>query len=400
MPQVTVSFSLKFQGKNGDENFDFRFMGKTWHFRNIGTAPRSLTFYKTGDLDDMQLWFHNSGSGTHRRCQRGDNRRCRTRRRWGRRRRRCTGGPWTNCTNHPWQRTLIIHHFKVNQTDCKNMLARRVTTCDPRSGNVTKKYNVPNGLVTHSGHYTVSAQELEQYASIPMVPASDYHKAEQGRHVAVQSRDKTQGMYSNLLEDHSELETKYNELLSRFGVNEDMLSDLNKKQKIAVQRGVALAIANGTKDEQITQLQGIQAETQLALNAALQKIINEKSKIYQDIEKENTNLIKENKDRSQTNTTFQQKTLYQSESAKKFIRYNDFMFYVYYVLLAGTILIIFYTDGKNTKQFYQNIHYTIAFIILLLLYPIYIFDLELYLLKLFNYIMSFLTSKLYNDQVY
>lgn len=400
MPNARVSFELSYQGKNGDENFDFRFMGKTWHLRNIGTSTRTINYSVNGTLDDMQLWFHNSGSGTHRRCKNYDNRRCRTRRRWGRRRRRCTGGPFQRCSNHPWERALIIKHFKVNGEDLKSFLARRVTSCDPRSGNVTKKYKVPNGVVGHSGQYTISESEIEPYAAIELVKKSLYDTSEAGRATAVTSEQRTQNRYNDLLGNHGDLQSKYNDLLARYGLAEDDLDNLSKSQKIAVQRGVTLAIANGTKDEQITQLQGLNAEQQLGLNAALQEIIQIRAQEYQDIEKENTNLIKENNDREHTNSTFQQKTVYQGEAAKNFAKYNQYMFYVYYVLLAGVILIIFYTDGKNSKQFYQNIYYTLAFIIFLFLYPIYIFDFETYALKLFNYMLAIFTSKLYNDQVY
>lgn len=396
MPNVTVSFELKYQGKKGDENFDFKFMGKTWHFRNIGTSARTLNYRVQGELDDMQLLFHNSGSGSDKRCQRGDNRRCR--RRWFRR--TCTGGPWTNCTNHPWSRAVIVHHFKVNSSDCKNMLARRVTSCDPRSGNVTKKYPVQNGTLGHSGEYTITSSELEQYAAVEVVPKSDYDKEALGHQTELVKNNTLTGRYQRIQGDHGTLQLDHDDLTNRYRIAGDNLSELNSENAIIRQRNENMTYTNAELEQQIEVLQGQNAELNNNLNTSQHTLLQNQADMYQDIEKENTNLIKENKDRSQTNSTFQQKTVYQNEASKSFVKFNQYMFYVYYVLLAGLIVIIFIKDTKNSEQFYENIYYTLAFIIFLLLYPIYIFDIEIYAIKMFNYMIAIFTSKLYNDQVY
>ena len=400
MPRVTVSFELKYQGKKGDENFDFKFMGKTWHFRNIGTSARTLNFRVQGELDDAQIWFHNSGSGVHRRCQRGDNRRCRTRRRWGRRRRRCTGGPWTTCTASNWSRGIQIHHFKINNNDRKVDFARRVTSCDPRSGNVTKKYKVNNGVFNHSGHYTISSSELEPYASIPMIEKEIYDDEVMEHSATISKADSINKKFNRLTGKHGQLQADYDELMAKYGLTGESLAETKKQNTTLQSRTMSMQVSTGDLQDQIDALQGQNANLQANLNSTQQKLLQNEADMYQDIEKENTNLIKENKDRSQTNSTFQQKTVYQNEAAKGFDKFNQYMFYVYYVLLAGLIVIIFIKDGKNSKQFYENIYYTLAFIIFLFLYPIYIFDIEIYALKFFNYIIAIFTSKLYNDQVY
>lgn len=400
MPRVTVSFELKYQGKKGDENFDFKFMGKTWHFRNIGTSARTLNFRIQGELDDAQLWFHNSGSGVHRRCQRGDNRTCRTRRRWGRRRRRCSGGPWTRCTASNWSRGIQIHHFKVNNNDRKVDWARRVTSCDPRSGNVTQKYKVKNGALAHSGHYTISSSELEPYANIPMIEKEVYDEEVIEHSATISKADTISKKFNTLTGKHGALQADYDDLMNRFGLTGASLEKMTQENGVLAERTQAYNTTGQTLAEQVRILSSHNADHLSNLSTAEQKLLQNEANMYQDIEKENTNLIKENKDRAQTNSTFQQKTVYQNEAAKGFIKFNQYMFYVYYVLLAALIVIIFIKDGKNSKQFYENIYFTLAFIIFLFIYPIYIFDIEIYAIKLFNYIIAIFTSKLYNDQVY
>ena len=273
MPKVTVSFELRYQGKKGDESFDFRFMNKTWHFRNIGTQARSLNFRAQGNLDDAQIWFHNSGSGVHRRCQRGDNRRCRTRRRWGRRRRRCSGGPWTRCTASNWTRGIQIHHFKVNNTDTKQFFARRVTSCDPRSGNVTKKHRVRGGAFVHSGHYTISSSELEPYASIPMVEASLYEDEVTAHTATISAADSVKSKFGRLTKKHGKLQSDYDELLAKSGLQGESIQNLQTQNRVLDRRAVAANVTGQTLDEQVRILSAHNADHLSNLTTAEQTLL-------------------------------------------------------------------------------------------------------------------------------
>lgn len=396
---ATVQFQIQYHGTKGDENFDLYLFGQKFTFRNIGTSQQNLVRRITGPIGDLKIVFHNAGTGSDKKCWNEDHRRCRRRRRWGRRRTSCSGNSRVNkCSGGAWQRNVIIKKLTLNGSDIKDFFERSVTSCDPRSGNITKKFKVNGGVLDTTGNYLISKADINANAIGEFVGKPIYDQAVDELETSVQASKSTASKLSGLQVKHGSLTSDYNDLLSKMGLAGDALKK-GQKQLSNVNSKFASSMANAaSSEEQVKILQAAVSANEnqtAATDVELQEMVKNR---YQDIEKENTNLDKENKDRSHTNDTFKKKTYYQLENAAKFDDYNNIMIYIYLFLVFSVICMFLFKDSNDWEKFKKNIWYSLGFFIIIILYPFYIYDFELKILSFINYIYSMFSSRVYNGQ--
>lgn len=398
---VTVQFQIQYHGTKGDENFDLYLFGKKFTFRNIGTAQQTLVRRVTGRMSDLRVVFHNAGTGNDQRCWYENHQRCRRRRRWGRRRTRCSGNPRVHkCRGGAWSRNVVIKSIKLNGSDIKEFLHRSVTSCDPRSGNVTKKYPIQNGILNTTGNYYITKDDINANAIGSFVQKPIYDKAVGQLDTSNKALQSTSRRYSRLRGEHGTLTGKYNDLLNRLGLAGNTLKKQKNQIKNLGDKTTSLAASAATAEEQVKILQGhlITSEQTRAQSAI--ELDSELSKKYQDIEKENTNLDKENKDRSHTNDTFKKKTYYQQENSENFNNYNKIMLYIYLFLVFSVVIIFLFKDSKDWEKFKKNIWFSLLFFIIIIIYPFYIYPFQLRVLSFINYISAIFSSRVYYGEAY
>lgn len=398
---VTVQFQIQYHGTKGDENFDLYLFGKKFTFRNIGTSQQNLVRRITGPMSELKIVFHNAGSGSNRRCWTENHRRCRTRRRWGRRRTSCSGNANVRkCSGGNWQRNVVIKSLKLNGSDIKEFMHRSVTSCDPRSGNVTRKFPIRGGVLNTSGAFKITKSDINANAIGSFVQKPIYDKAVSDLSTANIASQSCSAKYSNLNTKHGKLTSDYNDLIKRLGLSGNTIKK-QKGQIANLNSKITSSLANAaTAEEQVKILQTavVDSEAQRATtDVDYETTVKNR---YQDIEKENTNLEKENKDRSQTNDTFKKKTYYQQENASKYDDYNYIMFYIYLFLVFGVICMFLFKDSKDWDKFRKNIWYSVGFFIIIILFPFYIYDFELRVLSIINYIYSVFSSRVYNGEAF
>jgi hypothetical protein len=398
---TTVQFQIQYHGTKGDENFDLYLFGKKFTFRNIGTSQQTLVRRITGPMSDLRIIFFNAGTGNSQKCWNEDHRRCRRRRRWGKRRTRCTGSSAVQkCSGGAWSRNVIIKSIKLNGSDIKDFMHRSVTSCDPRSGNVTKKFPIENGILNTTGDYYISTDDITANAIGSFVQKPEYDKVVGELDTSDKALQSTSKTLSTLRNKHGDLTSKYNDLLNRLGLagstvqkQKGQISTLGKKVN-------ALSATGSTAEEQVKILQGHLLTSEQTRAESGIKLENELTKKYQNIEKENTNLDKENKDRSHTNDTFLKKTYYQQENAQKFNNYNNIMFYIYLFLVFSVIVLFLFKDSKDWEKFKKNIIFTLLFFFIIIIFPFYIYPFQLKIIAFIQYIYSLFSTRVYAGEAY
>ena len=397
--EATVQFQILYYGTKGDESFDLHLFGKKMEFRNIGTSQNNLVRRITGPVENLKLKLYLDGGRHDYKCWTvPDSRRCSTGRRWGKRWRRCGGrAAYKQCSGEDWTRSVVIKKLLINGTDMKEFFYRSVTSCDPKSGNVTKIFPITRGIIDIAGNYTIAKSDIYDSATGSFVPKPEYD-------VVVNELDTTQTAhkssiknFSSLTGKHGVLTNKYNALLARFGITGDTLKKQDGVIKKTEKKVVSANKLASTIEQQALDLQTQLNEAENIADDAAVDYGNEQARRFSNTEQENANIHKENKDRSQTNDTFKKKTYYQQENITKFTDYNYIMFYFYMFLVFSTIVMCLFKDSNDFDKLKKNIWYSIAFFLLIFLFPFYIYKFEIKVLQIINYIYALFTASVYNE---
>ena len=396
---TTIQFQIQYYGTKGDESFDIDLFGKKMNFKDIGTAQSNLVRRITGPVDKLKLTFTTAGGRSDYKCWTvPDSRRCSTGRRWGKRWRRCGGrAAYKQCSGEDWTRSVVIKKLLINGTDVKKFLYRAVTSCNPTSGNVTKRYEVSGGKLNVAGEYFINKSDISKIAAGEFVPKPDYDKVANELDKSQIAYKSSENDLSNLTPKHGVLTNKYYALLKRFGTTGNTL----KTQHIKIQKKQILVDA-ATSSASTKEGQALDFQRQLNVvenNAddAIVANVNSHARRFANTEQENANIHKENRDRSQTNDTFKKKTYFQQETTSKFNYYNYIMFYIYMFLVCSTIVMFLVKDSNDFDKFQKNIWYSITFFLLIFLFPFYIYKLEIKIINIFKYLYAVFTTSVYNE---
>ena len=400
MSDTSVQLQIQYYGTKGDESFDILLFGKKIEFANIGTSQRNYTKRITGPIGPLVLKLHNAGKDDDYKCWTvADSRQCRSIRRfWGKTLRRCSGrAPYKKCSGETWTRSVVIKKLKINGVDATKLLYRAVTSCDPKSGTVTKRYNLVGGKLDVAGEYFINKSDISKIAAGEFVPKPDYDKVVSELDTSQTAYKSSENNLSHLTGKHGVLTNKYNTLLGRYGYSGNVLKkQYDKIQKTQVLVDEATSSAS-TKEAQVVDFQQQANAQELASMTAESNHINEQARRFANTEQENENIHKENKDRSMTNDTFKKKTYFQQETTTKFNYYNYIMFYIYMFLVCSTIVIFLVKDSNDFDNFKKDIWYSIVFFLLILLFPFYIYKLEIKIINIFKYLYAVFTTSVYNE---
>jgi hypothetical protein len=397
MTEQFIQFRVK--GQKGDENIEVDIGGQLFKFNNIGTSFSNNNIRVPLDPSNpgnVTIKFNNGGSGNYEKIVPATYRRCK--RRWGKK--RCTGvDNKSYIKKTPWSRMVYVEKFEIKGFDIKNDLVRTVSNCHPEHGKLVQKFNIENGLLEESGDYVIDSSVIKSVLGGDYVERSAYD---------------TEVNRASILEDKNSLCRSSVDILRKTAAeNAITIDDL---KALVQERGMSIDTLNNKNlnlGKQVAATASAYNETNGHLKIANNQLFESRGNLYRadlqnlqkdaeqyiDVVKENKNLKKENRDRSQTNNTFKQKTLYQQKAEQKFDFYNWIMFYVYYILALLTCVIIYLSDYKRS-DFNKKIYTILAFMFGILIYPIVIYDIEIFLLKIFNFIYSMINSKVYNDDIY
>ena len=399
-PGTTIQFQIQYYGTKGDESFDIDLFGKKMNFKDIGTAQSNLVRRITGPVDRLKLTFTTAGGRSDYKCWTvPDSRYCRSSRRWwGKTRRRCGGrAPYKKCSGENWTRSVVIKKLLINGVDVKNLLYRAVTSCNPTSGNVTKQYENLGGKINVAGEYFINKSDISKIATGEFVPKPDYDKVASELDTSQLAYKSSASNLSILRDKHGDLTNKYNALLGRYGTSGNILKTQHnkiKKKQILVDAATSSAL---TKEGKAIDFQEqLYGQEKILFDAAINHG-NEQARRFANTEVENTNIHKENKDRSLTNDTFKKKTYYEQETTTKFNYYNYIMFYIYMFLVCSTIVIFLVKDSNDFDKFQKNIWYSITFFLLIFLFPFYIYKFEIKIINIFKYLYAVFTTSVYNE---
>jgi hypothetical protein len=397
MTEQFIQFRVK--GQKGDENIEVVIGDKLFKFDTIGTSFSNNNMrvrLDSSNPGNVTVRFNNGGSGNHEKIVPAKHRRCT--RRWGKK--RCSGvDKKSYIQKTPWTRMVYIEKFEIKGFDIKNDLVRTVSNCHPEQGNLVQKFNIENGLLEESGDYVIDSSIIKNVLGGQYVERTAYD-TEVNRSSIIEEQNNlcnsSVGILRKIAAENAITIDELKKLLEERGLNIDQLTDTSTNLGSQVN---ALSSANSyTNDQLIIANSQVQEAQQNLFNTELQNLQKDAEQFI-DIVKENTNLKKENRDRSQTNNTFKQKTLYQQKAEEKFDFYNWIMFYFYYILALLACVIIYLSDYKRS-DFNKKIYTILAFMFGILIYPIVIYDIEIFLLKIFNFIYSMINSKVYNDDIY
>ena len=395
MSDTSVQFQIQYYGTKGDESFDIYLFGKKIEFANIGTSQSNFTKRVTGPIGPLILKLHNAGKQDDTKCWTvADSRRCRSRRRiWGKTRRTCTGrAPYKKCTGGKFTRSVVIKKLTLNGSDIKDYFVRTADSCDPDSGGVTKRDLVTGGILDVTGNYVIKKEDIFDNALGSFVPKPEFVEVTNDLGTSQSAHNASSKNLSSLQQKHGVLTNRYNELLNRAGlIDNGVRSQKNIMANQQTKYNSANALASST-DGQIKLIQGAIYNTRTLRNSANQNYTIEQARRFTDTEQENTNINKENKDRTQINDTFKKKTYYQQETTTMFNNYNYIMFYIYMFLVFSTIVMFLFKDSKDFDNFKKNIWYSVAFFLLIFVFPFYIYKFEMKLFNILKYIYTFFPS--------
>ena len=401
MSDTSVQLQIQYYGTKGDESFDIYLFGKKIEFTNIGTSQNSLTKRITGPIGPLILKLHNAGKRNDVKCRIVNQQRCHTGRRWGKRYRRCRGNPNAKiCTGEDWTRSVVIKKLTLNGSDIKDYFVRTADSCDPDSGGVTKRELVTGGILDVTGNYVIKQADIFNNAIGSFVPKPAFVEVTNDLGTSQSAHNASSKNLSSLQQKHGVLTNRYNELLNRAGlIDNGVKSQKNIMANQQTKYNSANALASST-DGQIKILKGAIYNTRALRNSANQNYTIEQARRFTDTEQENTNINKENKDRTQINDTLKKKTYYEQETTTMFNNYNYIMFYIYMFLVFSTIVMFLFKDSKDFDKFQKNIWYSVAFFLLIFLFPFYIYKFEIKLFNILNYIYTFFPSFGFNGDLY
>jgi hypothetical protein len=402
---TSVQFQIQYYGTKGDESFDIYLFGKKIEFKDIGTSQSNFTKRVTGPIGPLILQLHNAGKRDDLKCRTTpDTRWCRSSRRgWGKTRRRCGGrAPYKICTGEDWTRSVVIKKLTLNGSDIKDYFVRTADSCNPDSGGVTKRESITGGIIDVAGKYVIKQTDIFNNALGSFVPKPEFDEVTNDLGTSQSAYNASNKALTKLKGNHGVLTYKYNELLNRTGLIDNGVKSqkntmINQQNKLKS----ANALASST-DGQIKILKGAIYNTREVTNAANKNYTSEQKRRFENTEKENTNINKENKDRTQINDTFKKKTYYEQETTTIFNNYNYIMFYIYMFLVFSTIVMFLFKDSKDFDKFQNNIWYSVAFFLLIFLFPFYIYKFEIKLFNILNYIYKspFFPSFGFNGDLY
>ena len=393
-----TNLKIKYYGKTGKENFSVSLMGKRYNFKNVGTnATSHQAIIGSDKATDMVINFGNAGTTKIQKFKEKKERVCRRTRRWGKRRRRCSD----KITKIPYmekvEKRVIIKKIEINGFDITSYLIYSSTSCDPSSGNVTKTENIDNGILVRGGEYRIPKSMLQQ-AIGKFVPKPIHDdliaecKPKDKQILEQQSQiNKIEDKYGVKSAEYDTLLAKFNKLTGFQDEKDKKISNASKKINIMNNEASDLEGQLKWAEDNINSL-----NQQNAMN--YQKYNKSEGKYYQDVEKENYGLTKENTNRENANTTFKQKVFYKKETKKNIDIYNRFALYVYYFFVFAFLCISFYVDSKSGTLM-ENLYGKIFFIIIALIYPFVILTITKYVMNFFYYFYSILNGVTY-EKIY
>jgi hypothetical protein len=395
MSDTSVQLQIQYYGTKGDESFDILLFGKKIEFANIGTSQSNYNKRITGPIGPLILKLHNAGKRDDLKCRTTpDTRRCRSQRRfWGKTIRRCSGRtPYKICTGGDWTRSLVIKKLTLNGTDVKHYFVRTDSSCDPDSGDVTKRESVTDGILDVTGDYVIKKADIYNNAVGDFVPKPEYDEVSSELTTSKSAYNASNKALTKLKGNHGVLTYKYNALLNQLGrIDNGVQSQKNTINIQGQKYRSASALASNT-DGQIKLLKGAISNSRRATNNSNANYTSETRKRFENTEKENANIQKENTDRTQINDTFKKKTYYEQETTTIFNDYNYIMFYIYMFLVFSTIVMFLFKDSNDFDTLKKNIWYTVAFFLIIFLFPFYIYKFEMKLFNILKYIYTFFPS--------
>lgn len=394
-----TNLQITYKGKSGTEKFTIFFMGKKMTYSNIGTNSKNDNrILDSSEPTDLVIAFGNAGTAKITTYKEKTERVCRRRRRWGRRRRRCENRTSKIPITTKKQRRVIIENLKINGFDLKDNLAMQKTSCDPKKGNVSKDIKIKNGTLIKGGKYTISRdlirQSVGEFVPKPELDAAlakipPYKVANKTLEDTV---DDLTNKYGTLTAEHSQLQRNFDRLKKRNKSNEKKV--VTAGNKINLLRTDASDL-NG----QIAYVEQNLNDINQSRAFAHQQYQSIQGNYYQEIEKENSNINQENRERGHANDTFKQKTFYQKEATLNLEIYNAYALYIYFFFVFAFTTVYVYIDNKN-KTFSDNLYGKIFFLIIAILYPFIIHYIAKYAINFFNYLYAIFNSKTYNEKIY
>jgi len=391
---TSVQFQIQYYGTKGDENFDIHLFGKKIEFKNIGTSQSSLTKLITGPMGPLTLQLHNAGSQSTHKCWTENHRQCQSiRRAWGKTLRKCWGSETQQvCSGANWKRSIVIKKLTLNGSDIKDLFIRSVSSCDPNSGGVNKTSPIVGGNIDVAGNYIINQTDIYNNSVGSFVPKPEFDKVTSDLSTSKSAHDASSKILSTLREKHGVLTDKFNALSNRVGLIDNSVKSQKNTMDNQENKFKSATAQGATTDGQIKILKKAIYTTQAATNSSNTNYTSEKGRRFDNIEKENKNIHQENKDRSQINDTLTKKSYYEQETTSRFNGYNYLMFYIYMFLVFSTIVMFLFKDSNDFDKFKKNIWYSVAFFLLIFLFPFYIYKFEIKLFSILNYIYTFFPS--------
>ena len=394
-----TNLQITYRGKSGTENFSISFMGKKITYNNIGTNSKNDNrILDSSNPTDLVIEFGNAGTAKITTYKEKTERVCRRRRRWGRRRRRCEDITSKIPIKTEKERRVIIENLKINGFDLKDYLAMQKTSCDPKKGNVSEDIKIENGILIKGGKYTIPRHLIIQSVG-DFVPKPELDAAlarippyEATNRTLEDTVDDLTKKYGSLTAEHAILQRNFNTLTKLNNSNEQKVANASNKINSLQIDASTLEGQNKSIEAQINDI-----SQQRAFTHQQYQTLN--GNYYQEIEKENSNIKQENKERSHANDTFKQKSFYQKEARMNIEIYNRYALYLYYFLVFAFLVVYVYIDNKNntvTNNFYGKIF----FLLIAIIYPFIIHYIAKYTINFLNYLYAIFNSKTYNEKIY
>lgn len=407
-----VTVRLEYRSNTGTEQFNTTMFNRSDNYKKGETTIKYKTkmfTVKQKDIADyvshpeklFSLVFSQAGNFVRDVCTNSSYEKCRRVRRWGKRSKRCRRVPTRNCVSRSDVRGVHIVSLKMNELEFKEHLYRTITTCDPASGNVDKYKYVRDAsyYISENGTYildTDGMNQIEEFLKTEWVEKEKYDRSQANLAVTTAGYNKCETDYGSLQTSHADLLARFRRLTSQYNTLKGENDELNitvENSRIQIDTASDDAI---TLEQQIKNLENNIEQEKRANMFHTQKYLTEAGQHFQNVEKENTNLEKENLDRGQTNTTFKQKVFYNKQMKESVMNYNFYAFIVYFILLLVYIIIFIRVETKNDTLFLDG-YFKLAFFLVLVLYPFLIYRLEKYILNFVNFIYAIFSSKTYNQ---